>query len=351
MKILSVLPALLVHAHARHHPYNMLSLSREMREAYVLRHPARRIILHDALLVAPVLAAEKIMGLGPWNRALRAGMSDPDRDRDNPFATFLQHFGTPVSVTPADLAKLPATGPTVLYGLHPTGPLEVLGAMALALTRRSDVRVVAVNEFKYLGDTRDYFLGVDFVSPEPERSENNRRLRAAIKAHLAAGGAVVIFPSGKPARRVDGRLWEPPFNPSAAKYALEAGATIVPFMMDTRLSDRFYRASGRSRFAALWRYALHARRGGRLDFRVGEPIDTVRYRLESGASTDDSSTVARLNDLMRRRADALAPDYHPGSFTPPAILREREAAARKGARRALHHAAPVGARRRIRSRS
>ncbi len=351
MRILSELPALLVRAHARHHPYNMLSLSREMREAYVSRHPKRGIVLHDALWVPPVLTAAKVMGLGPWNKALRASIADPDRDPANPFATILQHFGTPVHVASADLAKLPPTGPTVLYGLHPTGPLEVLGAMALALKRRPDVRVVAVNELKYLGNTREYFLGVDFVSPEPERSENNRRLRAAIKAHLDAGGAVVTFPSARPARRVDGRLWEPPFNPSAAKYAMQAGATIVPFMMDTRLTDRFYRASGRSRFAALWRYALHARKAGRLDFRVGGPIDTVQYTIETGGSPNDFSSIGRLNDLMRSRVDLMAPDYHPGSFVPPAILREREATARKAARRALRHAEPTADRRRIRSRS
>lgn len=346
-----MLPALVVRAHARHHPYNMLSLSREMREAYVSRHPARSIILHDALLVPPVLLAEKIMGLGPWNEALRASMADPDRDPANPFANILQHFGTPVRVSPADLAKLPETGPTVLYGLHPTGPLEVLGAMAIALARRPDVRVVAVNEFKHLGNTREYFFGVDFVSPEPQRAENNRRLREAIKAHLDAGGAVVIFPSAKPARRVDGRLWEPAFNPSAAKYARRAGAVVVPFMMDTRLTDRFYRASGRTRFAALWRYALHARRVGRLDFRIGEPIDTVRDAEQTGASPDELSAVARLNDLMRRRIDRLAPDYHPGTFTPPTILKEREAAASRAVRSARRQAGPAAARRRIRSRS
>ncbi|HYI51749.1 MAG TPA: hypothetical protein VEX42_09265, partial [Microbacterium sp.] len=243
------------------------------------------------------------------------------------------------------------TPPTILYGLHPTGPLEVLGAMSLALTRRPDVKVVAVNEFKYLGNTRDYFFGVDFVSPEPERIENNRRIRAAIKRHLESGGALIIFPSAKPARRVDGRLWEPPFNPSAAKYGREFSATMVPFMMDTRLSDRFYRASGRSRFAALWRYALYARKAGRLDFRVGEPIDPAPFTAVPGATAEDLAAVARLNDLMRIRADLLAPDYHPGSFTPPTIVREREAAARKAARAALRQADSTGVRRRIRSRS
>jgi hypothetical protein len=351
MRILSVLPALLVRAHARHHPYNMLSLSRELREAYVARHPAQRLLLHDALLVLPVLTAEKLMGLGPWNKALRASSADPDQDPANPFATILKHFGTPVHVSETDLAKLPATGPTILYGLHPTGPLEVLGAMSLALTRRSDVKVVAVNEFKYLGNTRDYFLGVDFVSPEPERTENNRRIREAIKRHLSSGGALIIFPSAKPARRVDGRLWEPPFNPSAAKYGREIGAAMVPFMMETRLTDRFYRASGRSRFAALWRYALHARKAGRLDFRVGELIDTAPFTAALGATAEDISAITRLNDLMRIRVDLLAPDYHPGSFTPPTIVREQETAARKAARAALRQRDSTGVRRRIRSRS
>lgn len=351
MRILSVPAALLIRAHARHHPYNMLSLSRELREAYVARHPSRRIILHDALLVLPVLAAEKLMGLGPWNEALRASSADPDQDPANPFATILKHFGTPVHVSEADLAKLPATGPALLYGLHPTGPLEVLGAMSLALTRRSDVKVVAVNEFKYLGSTRDYFFGVDFVSPAPERAEKNRRVREAIKAHLHAGGALIIFPSAKPARRVDGRLWEPPFNPSAAKYGMESGATLVPFMMDTRLTDRFYRASGRSRFVALWRYALHARKGGRLDFRLGEPIDTTPFTAGTSATGDDFSAIARLTELMRTRVDLLAPDYHPGSYTPPTIVREREDAARRAARAARRQAEPTRVRRRIRSRS
>jgi putative hemolysin len=299
-------------------------MTRDIRRTLAQSNPRLKPLASDAVVTPFAFFAEKLVGLGPWNKALRESMADPNLNTHNPFETFLSHFGTPAVLPEGELEKIPVKGPLIMYGLHPTGPLEVMGMMSLALKRRPDVKVVALKELEYFGNLKDYFLGVDMLSPEPIRSQNNKKLRDAIKEHLKQGGAIIIFPGGHPSLRVDGKLWEPTFNPSTAKYGIEFNATMLPFMMSNRVSELYYKGPTWLRCSGMWRFSQCLRADGKLSFNLGDPIDVAKYKSETNATATDFTAVGKFNELLRSKVDLLAPDYHPGSFLPPSIERAQK---------------------------
>jgi hypothetical protein len=260
-----------------------------------------------AVLEPLSVLVEKAAGLGFWNKVIAKVQKDPT---PNPFESFLNHFGTPVKVTKGEISAIPKVGPAVIYSLHPTGPLEALGATALALRQRSDVMLVGVENFR---EFKIFDPNLILVSVETQYTdlnllkEKNLEARQKIKEHLAKGGALVIFPSGEPAIGKDGKLFEADFRPAAAKYAIENGATVVPLAMSNRLKPWVYNL-GALQLPLQTRWAMQLRKEGQLNFEVGTPIEAKEYSLE------DKTAVDKLNQRMRQVVEDMNPDYLKTNF-------------------------------------
>jgi putative hemolysin len=219
--------------------------------------------------------------------------------------TLLEELQIQLHVSPADLARIPATGAVVAVSNHPTGILDGVMLADLLTQIRPDVRILT-NQL--LGDLPELSRLCIFIDPfdRPEtRSANGRALRQAIQ-HLRAGGMLLIFPAGE-VSHFDFRkraISDPTWNKTAARLIrltrakslpiLIRGANGIPFQMLGMVHPSL-------RTAALPSEMLN-KRGKSVEIRIGGAIEAAR--IES--IPDDEEAIRYL----RLRTELLA--HQPG---------------------------------------
>jgi putative hemolysin len=144
------------------------------------------------------------------------------------------------------LAAVPKTGPVVFVANHPYGVLDGIVMAWLVSKVRSDFVVLTHIVLTRAPEAARFILPVDFSGTE-EAERTNLASRAAARAHLERGGAVVLFPAGaistapdklglKPA--VDGR-WQP----FVSQLIQRSEATAIPIWFGGQNSRLFQIAS------------------------------------------------------------------------------------------------------------
>jgi putative hemolysin len=93
------------------------------------------------------------------------------------------------------LASVPKTGPVVFVANHPYGVLDGIVMAWLVSKVRSDFVVLTHIVLTRAPEAAPFILPVDF-SGAKEAELTNLGSRAAARAQLAKGGAVVVFPAG-----------------------------------------------------------------------------------------------------------------------------------------------------------
>ena len=216
------------------------------------------------------------------------------------------------------LAAVPKTGPVVFVANHPYGVLDGIVMAWLVSKVRPDFVVVTHIVLTRAPEAAGFILPVDFSGTE-EAERTNLNSRAAARAHLAKGGAVVVFPAGaisttpdalglKPA--VDGR-WQP----FVAQLIQRSKATVVPIWFGGQNSRLFQMAShvnATLRLSLIF-HEVKARIGATLPVVIGTPTP-----FASVAAIRDRQALA---DDLRARVYALA-------RLAPAIGKPRRAASK-----------------------
>lgn len=163
------------------------------------------------------------------------------------------------------LEHVPAEGPVIIASTHPTGIFDFV-AHAAALSRlRPDLKVVANHEtLRFLNPTAMIPVRVD----RQNRALSARATQRAMQAHLEAGGALLIFGSGRVSARKDGRLIEPEWRPGTSRVSASCQVPIIPAALNARNSPYYYRI----------RAFAQAISGG--DENVGARVGSLRYAAE-----------------------------------------------------------------------
>jgi putative hemolysin len=201
------------------------------------------------------------------------------------------------------LAAVPKTGPVVFVANHPYGVLDGIVMAWLVSKVRSDFVVLTHVVLTRAPEAAKYILPVDF-SGSQEAERTNLASRAAARAQLERGGAVVVFPAGaisttpdkfglKPA--VDGR-WQP----FVSQLIQRSEATVVPIWFGGQNSRLFQIASHLSltlRLSLIF-HEVKTRIGTSLPVVIGAPIPFV-----SLPAVRDRQELA---DELRRRVYGLA---------------------------------------------
>src|SRR5271169_2788806 len=201
------------------------------------------------------------------------------------------------------LASVPKTGPVVFVANHPYGVLDGIVMAWLASKVRSDFVVLTHIVLTRAPEAARFILPVDF-SGTGEAERTNLASRAAARAQLAKGGAVVVFPAGaisttpdklglKPA--VDGR-WQP----FVSQLIQRSKATVVPIWFGGQNGRLFQVASHVSQTLrlSLIFHEVKARIGALLPVAIGSPIP-----FEILSHMKDRQAVA---DELRARTYAMA---------------------------------------------
>lgn len=100
-----------------------------------------------------------------------------------------------VSYDADKLAAWPKTGPLVVVCNHPFGVLDGLVSCAIVGRARPDFKVLTNAVIARAEELQPYLLPIDFNETD-EALKTNLRSRQRAKEHVAAGGCLLIFPSG-----------------------------------------------------------------------------------------------------------------------------------------------------------
>lgn len=179
-------------------------------------------------------------------------------------------------ITAHGLENVPKTGPVVIGSTHPIGTFDFIAHAAALKERRPDLKVVAGRESeRFLG--RDLIIAVDLDARDKVLTP--RDTLAGMTDHVRAGGAMLIFGSGRVPLMKDGLLVERRWRMGVSRVSESCGAPIVPASTDMRNSRHYYRTR---RLAALLS-------GGNDDF--GRKVASLRYVSELIAKLGGSYDV------------------------------------------------------------
>ena len=175
---------------------------------------------------------------------------------------------------------------------HPLGAIDGLGMLAWALDRYRDVRLAANDVLLGIPHLRPFLIPVD---------RHGGRLAGvrSLHGHFSGDTPIVVFPAGRTARPVAGRLVDQPWHPMAAGLARRYDRSVVPVFITGRNSQRFYRlAALRTRLRVnlnlemlLLPDEMFRATGSKVEVRVGRTVRT--------------SELIQLGCSDRERAEAL----------------------------------------------
>jgi len=176
------------------------------------------------------------------------------------------------------LALWPKTGPLVVVSNHPFGVLDGVVICQLVSRVRKDFLVLTNSVLYRAEEIRPFLLPVDFAETE-EALQTNLKTRAKAKAHLQAGGCLVVFPAGGVSTTPT--MWhkravDTEWKTLTARLISQAKAPVAPVYFAGQNSRLFQLASHVSmtlRLSLLFK-EVHDRIGTELHVRIG---DTIPY--------------------------------------------------------------------------
>jgi putative hemolysin len=175
------------------------------------------------------------------------------------------------------LHAVPKEGPVIFVANHPFGVVDGIIACVLAGRARPDFKILINAVLTQPPEMEGYSLPIDFRET-PEAVQTNLRARAEARKHLAAGGALLLFPGGTVSTRASllrgTPAGDPAWKPFVAQLIQRSGATVVPFYFEGENSWAFHAVSHVSatlRLGLLFR-EVHARIGKTVAVKIGAPI-------------------------------------------------------------------------------
>jgi len=274
------------------------------------RRPAPHIV--DVLIVerAPRLAASR---LWPLARPLLYALLDYRKARrladaiaPLPGRAALAHVSEllALKVEARGLARTPANGRLVVVCNHPTGIADGIAVHDALKTVRSDLVFYANADAHRVSPRLDEVLiPVEWVEAKRTR-ETARRTLEHTRAAIEAEACLVIFPSGRLARRqASGRLVDPPWAATAIAVARKHQAAVLPVHVAgpwSTLFHLFHRVSGELRDITLFHELLN-KQGRTFQLTIGAPIPP------EALAGDAAQVTARLKAYVEETLPA-APD-------------------------------------------
>ena len=174
------------------------------------------------------------------------------------------------------LAQIPRTGSLIVSSNHPFGVLDGIALSWILSLVRDDFLVLTNAVLLRAPEIAPYVLPVDFDTTS-EAVKTNVASRAKARAHLAAGGSLIVFPAGAVSTSPDWFGREPAvdmrWQPIIAQLAEKSRATLVPVNFIGQNSALFQFASHIHPMMrlALFFHELRRKIGTRVDVEIGAP--------------------------------------------------------------------------------
>ena len=136
-----------------------------------------------------------------------------------------------LEVDPADLARVPSSGPVVVVANHPFGILDGVILAAMLLRVRTDVRVLANLVLSVVPELQTHCIYVDPFNREGSKESNSRGLKQAV-GHLRKGGMLVTFPAGEVSHWQfrHGEICDPDWSETTSRLVRITHAAALPVL-------------------------------------------------------------------------------------------------------------------------
>jgi len=269
-------------------PARLIDISREIKIANPLLRGVWRVVSRP-------LAS--LLGFTAFNECYRE-VARLEKTGEDFFPAASRALRLSYSVSDADMARIPRTGPLFVVSNHPTGGAEGILLAAMLRQARPDFRLLANSLLARMEGIRPWLFQVNPFGGGQAARDNRGAMRAALQ-HLRAGGCLLTFPSGEVAhflRNEDGSwgITDPAWKTHTARMVRATGATVLPVFIHGRNSLLFQclgLVSARARTALLVRALMDAR-GKQFRLRIGNPIPFAK--LKNFASDEAMTEFLRL---------------------------------------------------------
>lgn len=192
-----------------------------------------------------------------------------------------------LEVSVRGLENLPAKGAALVICNHPTGIADGVAVYDALKVRRPDITFYAnADALRVCPRLDEALIPIEWVEAKRTLADT-RRVLERTRAALKADQALMIFPAGRLATKVQGRLTDKPWQASAVSMARWSGAPIVPMHLTGPWSTLFHLFDGRFqelRDITLFHEMLN-KRGQRFSLIVGRPIPAKALDPDAAMAT------------------------------------------------------------------
>jgi len=252
------------------------------------------------------------------------------RDRDAQRETFwdaaVRRLELRVEYDEAKLASWPKSGALVVVSNHPFGVIDGLVMCHLVAKARPDFRILTNSVLYRADEIKPYLLPIDFAETE-EAIKTNLKSRAEAKAHLLAGGCLVIFPAGGVSttkKMWDKQATDAEWKTFTARMIIQANAPVAPVFFAGQNSRLFQVASHVSmtlRLSLLFK-EVHDKIGATVRVRIGDvvPFEALAH------ITDRQAFMQHLRELTYALGSGVSSPPKPRLKRPKRAPKPRRAA-------------------------
>lgn len=192
-----------------------------------------------------------------------------------------------VDLTLNAIERMPKTGRLVVAANHPTGLADGVAVWdALRRVRRDIVFLANADALRVNPGFSDVLIPVEWVLEKRSPAKTRETLRLAKEA-FAAEKCVVIFPSGKLAKKIDGVLTEHDWMPTVVSLARKHKAPVQPLNLQAKNSWLYYflsKMNGELRDITLFHELLN-KRGSSFEMTFGPLIDAAHFEGDANTHT------------------------------------------------------------------
>ncbi|MEQ9505189.1 MAG: 1-acyl-sn-glycerol-3-phosphate acyltransferase [Hyphomonas sp.] len=191
-------------------------------------------------------------------------------------------------MTVSGLDRLPETGRCIVAANHPTGLADGVAVWDLLKKKRDDIVFFAnADAIRVNPHFQDVIIPVEWVVAKRSPAKARETLKRAAEA-FAQEKCVVIFPSGRLAKKVGGQMEEKDWFPTVVGLARKQAAPVVPLNLDARNSALYYLfcdLSNELRDITLFHELLN-KRGSKIRMTFGEMIHPDRLQGDQAEVTE-----------------------------------------------------------------
>jgi len=192
------------------------------------------------------------------------------------------------NMTVEAIERMPKTGRLVVAANHPTGLADGVAVWEVLKQVRQDIVFFAnADAMRVNPRFGDAMIPVEWVLDKRSPAKTRETLRLAKEAFVEEK-CIVIFPSGKLAKKVDGVLTEQDWFPTVVSLARKHKAPILPLNLLAANSALYYffsKLNGELRDITLFHELLN-KKGSKFEMTFGPLIDHARLDGDATALTE-----------------------------------------------------------------